>query len=106
MKYCMNCHLLTEDARCPICNSKDLRSPESDEYCFLLERELLWAQALEDLFRDNEIPFVTRESMGAGLTTKLGLAIERKRFYVPYGYYEAAKELEKEFFSAEFVFED
>ena len=106
MKYCMNCHLLTEDTHCPVCSCQELVQPEHDDYCFLLERDLLWAQALEDLFRDNGIPFVTREALGAGLTSKIGLAMERKRFYVPYGYYRAAKELEEEFFSAEFVFED
>ena len=104
--YCERCNRLVYKEKCPDCGRKDLRMPGPDDFCFLAEKEPLWAQALEDLFRDNEIPFVTRESMGAGLTTKLGLAIERKRFYVPYGYYEAAKELEKEFFSAEFVFED
>ena len=104
--YCSNCNLLTEDSRCPVCNSQYLREPKYDDYCFLLEKELLWARALEDLFRDNGIPFVTREVLGAGLTSKIGLAMERKRFYVPYGFYRAAKELEEEFFSSEFVFEE
>jgi len=104
--YCPNCFLLVNDKKCPVCGSKNLREPVSDDYCFLVEKELIWASALEDLLNDNGIPFVTRNVLGAGLAAKIGPAMERKRFFVPYAHYSTAKALEEDFFSGEFEFEE
>lgn len=104
--YCPNCYVLTSDARCPICGSGTVGEPNSDDYCFLVEKELIWATALEDLLTDHEIPFVTRNALGAGLAAKIGSAMERKRFFVPYEHYSTAIALVSDFFSAEFSFDE
>ena len=100
--YCENCALLTQADRCPICSSRNLRVPLAGDYCFLTEKELLWSNAMEELLRDNGIACVTRNTLGAGLTTKLGAMQEQIRFYVPYLKLKQAKLLEEEFFSAKF----
>ncbi len=104
--YCPNCCLLDVDKKCPACGTKHLRMPASGDYCFLTEKELIWAAALEDLLQDNGIPFVTKNALGAGLAANLGSAMERKRFFVPYAHYTAARVLEEDFFSGEFEFDE
>lgn len=100
--YCETCNLLTDTASCPDCGSRALRVPLAGDYCFLTEKELLWSPALEELLRDNGIPCVTKNVLGAGLTSKIGTMQERSRFYVPYLKLRPAKALEEEFFSAKF----
>lgn len=99
--YCPNCNVLTNDSRCTVCGSKSVREPRADDYCFLTEKELIWAGALEDILNQNDIPYVTKNVLGAGLAAKMGPALERTRFYVPYAHFQTAQELEQEFFSAD-----
>lgn len=99
--YCPHCNVLVKSPRCPICGSKNLRAPSPDDYCYLAEKEQIWAGALSHIFSQNNIPFVTKSVLGAGLSAKIGPALERIRFYVPYAHYKAAKDLEREFFSAD-----
>lgn len=100
--YCERCHMLTDQNACPGCGSRHLRIPMMSDYCFLTEKQLLWSAAMEELLRDNEIPFVTDHALGAGLTSKLGAMQERIRFYVPFLKLKQARLLEKEFFSQTF----
>lgn len=104
--YCERCNLLTGHDSCPGCGSRHLRLPLMGDYCFLTEKELIWSAAMEELLRDNEIPFVTRNALGAGLTVKLGVMQERVRFYVPFLKLKKAKTLEEEFFSEKFEADD
>ena len=97
--YCPHCHILTVNTRCPICLTKDVREPREDDYCFLTEKEKLWAPTLEDILRQNDSPFIEQSVLGAGLTARLGLSFERVRVYVPYACYEKARELAHGFFS-------
>lgn len=99
--YCPNCNLLVKDPKCPICGSRQIRQPRSDDYCYLVEKESIWAGALSDLLTQNDIPFFTKNVLGAGLAAKMGQGAERTRFYVPYAHYENARALEQEFFSAD-----
>lgn len=101
--YCPNCNVLFQDTRCPFCGSKNVREPMINDYCYLAEKDQIWAGALSDILLQNDIPFVTKNVLGAGLAAKMGPALERVRFYVPYSHYETAKSLEREFFSAEFT---
>lgn len=96
--YCPNCNVLLEGSRCAICGSREVRDPRPEDFCYLTEKELIWANALEDIFKDHSIPYVTKNTMGAGLTAKMGHAMERMRFYVPYSCYGEARQLEAEFF--------
>ena len=104
--YCPNCNILTNEEKCPVCKGAYLRDPDPEDYCFLVEKELIWASSLEDLLKDNGIPCVTRNVLGAGLAAKIGSAMERKRFFVPYSHYSTAKELAEEFFTSDFLFEE
>lgn len=98
--FCSRCNLLVSAPNCAVCGSRKLREPRGDDYCYLTEKDAIWAGALSGLLRQNEIPFVTKEVLGAGLAAKIGPALERTRFYVPYACYPAARELEHEFFAA------
>lgn len=100
--YCPNCNVLFQDTRCPLCDSKNIREPMANDYCYLTEKDQIWSGALSDILAQNNIPFVTKNVLGAGLAAKMGPALERIRFYVPYSHYENAQTLEHEFFSAEF----
>ena len=102
MQYCEHCGLLTHDRVCPGCGNRNLRVPLAGDYCFLTEKELLWSNVMEELLRDNDIPCITKNTLGAGLTSKIGTMQESIRFYVPYLKLKPARELEEQFFSAEF----
>ena len=104
--YCENCHILFDGKRCTVCGSKNVWEPEPGDYCCFTEKELVWADALEDLLKQNGVPYVAEYARGAWLSANLGQAWERKRFYVPYAYYETARALEQDFFSSEFSFEE
>ena len=97
--YCPHCHILTVNTRCPVCLTREVREPRAEDYCFLAEKEKLWAPTLADVLRQNDIPFVTESVLGAGLSARLGSSFERMRFYVPYEHYDKARELERGFFS-------
>ncbi len=97
--YCPHCNVLTDAAKCPVCGGRDLREPLGEDYCYLTEKETIWAGALSDLLTQNGIPYVTKNRLGGGLAAKMGPAMERVRFYVPYARYQDARELEQEFFS-------
>ena len=99
--YCPNCHVLVHGTRCVICDKKWLEPVKDEDYCFLTEKEILWAGVLEDCLRQNAIPYLTQNVMGAGLTAKVGAMMESVKFFVRYAYYEKAKLLNEELFSAD-----
>lgn len=101
MNYCPNCNVLLSGNRCTICGTREVRLPHGEDYCYLTEKETIWAKALGDILTENRIPFATKNTLGAGLAAKMGPAMERVSFYVPYAHYENAKILEREFFSAD-----
>lgn len=98
--YCPSCNLLTNSSSCPSCGSQKVRIPLREDYCRLGEMDVIWKDALADILRQNGIPFVTRSVLGAGLAARIGPALEKIRFYVPYAYLEIAKTLQQGFFSA------
>ena len=97
--YCENCCILFSENRCPVCGSKKVRMPEPDDYCFLTEKEMIWAGMLEDVLKQNGIPFFTKQMLGAGLALKIGPMSERCRFYVPYSHFREADELVEALFA-------
>ena len=99
-RYCSNCHILVKAARCPVCGKRWLDVPRPEDYCFLTERPYVWAGLLEDALRQNEIPYLTENTMGAGLTSKIGNMLESVRFYVPYACLGQAEALMEELFTA------
>ena len=65
----------------------------------LTEKEMLWAGMLEDVLKQNDIPFFTKQILGAGLALKIGPMSERCRFYVPYSHFQEADELVESLFA-------
>lgn len=100
--YCPHCNLIVHTQKCPVCGSNNMCEPQANDYCYLTEKDTIWAGAMSDLLKQNNIPFISKNLLGAGLAARMGPALERTRFYVPYSYYSLAQELEKEFFSADF----
>lgn len=100
-RYCPNCHILVRSTRCPRCDKRWLEEPGYNDYCFLTDREVIWAGVFEDCLRLNGIPYLTENTIGAGLAAKIGTTVGSVRFYVRYGYFHRAQALEEELFSAE-----
>lgn len=97
-RYCPNCHILVRNTRCPVCDKRWLDEPKADDYCYLTEKDSVWAGVLEDCLRQNSIPYLTKNTLGAGMTSKIGSMFETVKFYVRYAYYQQAKELVEELF--------
>lgn len=104
--FCPHCNLIVKASQCPVCGSKNIREPQQGDYCYLTEKDTIWSGALSDILSQNEIPFVTKNMLGAGLAAKIGPALERARFYVPYSHYQLAQDLDKEFFSSDLSGDD
>lgn len=101
--YCPNCNILTDQFKCPVCGSQHTRAPMPDDYCLLSEKQTVWADSFSEILTQNGIPFVTKNLLGTGLAAKMGPALERVRFYVPFSHYQNARELENAFFHAAFA---
>ena len=97
--YCENCCILFAENRCPVCGNKKVRIPEPDDYCFLTEKEMIWAGMLEDVLKQNGIPYFTKQMLGAGLALKIGPMSERCRFYVPYSHFQESDDLVEAMFA-------
>lgn len=82
--YCEKCCRIFEDDRCPHCKRSKVRPPEQNDPCFLTEENYVTSTILEDLLKQNNIPFLKKDVMGAGMAIKVGPMLERSRFYVPF----------------------
>ena len=91
--YCEKCSLLSEGDRCPACGSRKVRPPKDDDYCYLTEKDAMWSGMLEDIFRQEGIPCMTRPVLGAGFAMKVGPLSEKSRFYIPFSHLQKAREL-------------
>lgn len=96
MLYCPTCKFLIDNSRCPLCGTAS-RSVKNEDFCFLAEKDSIWAGSLEELLTQNQIPFVSKHLLGDGLAARIGPAQERICFYVPYSFYTQAQELCCEF---------
>ena len=99
--FCPRCSAITDEKRCPSCGNKALREAESFDYCYLTEKDPMWAGMLSDLLRQSGIQFITKDEFGAAMAAKFGRQMERTRFYVPFEHFEEAKALVAEFFRPE-----
>ena len=99
--YCEKCSRIIEADRCPVCKSKRVREPEAKDPCFLTEQDYLSSGILEDLLKQNGIPYLKKDVMGAGLAIKVGPMLERSRFYVPFEQLESARAVAEEVFPEE-----
>ena len=97
--YCKSCKLPFEGERCPVCGRKSKWEIKPDDVCFLVEKEQIWSGMLADVLKQENIPYVTKNVLGAGLAIKVGYMNERVRFYVMYQHLEKAREITEELFS-------
>ena len=82
--YCEKCCRIIEGDRCPVCKSRKVREPEPKDLCLLTEQDYISSGILEDVLKQNGIPFLKKEVMGAGLAIKVGPMLDRSRFYVSF----------------------
>jgi hypothetical protein len=98
--YCEKCNRIFEANRCPVCNSGKVREPEAKDPCYLTEQDYVSSGILEDLLKQNNIPYLKKDVMGAGMAIKVGPMLERSRFYVPFEQLRCAAVLTENLFSA------
>lgn len=91
--YCERCYRLTEEEVCPECGKRSLRPVREDDPCFVVSTGQIWADMVGDVLNQNEIPFLKQGRMGAGMAMLTGLPLETYSLYVPYTYFEQAKEI-------------
>ena len=70
-----------------------IREIRDDDLCLLTERDMIWSEVTEDFLRQNDIPFLVKGRMGAGLAINVGPMFEKNRYYVPYAYLEKARDV-------------
>lgn len=90
MYFCDKCNSLHETSACPDCHSRDLRAPEPGDFCFLTEREVMWADMLRAALADVDIESAYRPVFGAAMSVSMGKALERHQLFVPYECYDEA----------------
>lgn len=98
--YCERCGIVFDENRCPVCGNQNVRLPKPGDLCFLTEQKVVWAGMLEDVLKQNDIPYLTKNVLGAGLALKIGPMLERVRFYIPYLHLQKANDIVDELFSA------
>jgi hypothetical protein len=98
--YCERCSRIVEEERCPVCGGRKLREPGPKDPCFVTEQDFISSGILEDVLKQNGIPFLIKNVLGAGLAIKVGPMLDRSRFYVPYERLEEARTVAEELFSA------
>ena len=71
---------------------------EMNGYEFLVEKEAMWAEMLEQVLKDNDVDFVSVPVYGAGMVLRGGV-MERHKIYVPKEKLALADQLLNELFS-------
>lgn len=97
--YCADCRLMTQEESCPLCGSKNLREVRLDDPCFLVRKEAIWAGMLEEVLKENGIPYSAESDVGYAFSLKTGGHHEEFLFYVNYADYDRARALVNELFS-------
>lgn len=92
--YCPKCRAVFSLAisECPNCDSK-LRKPSSNDPVYLLTVNMAGTMVLSPLLTDQGIPFVLKGNSNAGGLLGSANTIAQYSYEVPYGAYQAAKEL-------------
>ena len=91
--YCEKCKRIFDGERCPTCRKGRVQQVKPEDPCYLTEKSSPWNGMLEDVLRQNGIPFMTGGRLGAGLATYTGSILEVTRFYVRWSDLERAGEI-------------
>ena len=97
--YCEKCCRIIDTAPCPVCGGKKVREPEPLDPCFVTELDYVSACMLEDVFGQNDIPFLKKNVLGAGLAIRVGPMLDRSRFYVAWQHLDRARAVVEELFT-------
>lgn len=90
--YCESCcRIIEETNRCPHCRGKKIRDPEPKDPCFLTELNYVNSSILEDVLKQEGIPYLRKDLLGAGLAIRVGPVLDWGRFFVSYENLEKAK---------------
>ena len=84
-------------------NAANVRHPYPDDLCFLIEKNYVMAGMLGDILTQNNISFMIKNVLGAGMALKVGPMAERVRVYIPYKYYQSAKDIADTLFAGHAV---
>ena len=82
--YCEKCCRIIEGDRCPVCRSRRVREEKPGDICLLTELDYVSSGILEDVLKQDGIPYLRKDVMGAGMAIKVGPMLDRGRFYVMY----------------------
>jgi hypothetical protein len=93
MRYCKKCKLLCSGEECEGCGNNKLCDPKENDTVYLITKDVIWSGAIEDILTKNDIPYLKQGLLGAGVTSKVGYAMENYQFFVPFGAYNKSKEL-------------
>ncbi|MBQ2957733.1 MAG: DUF2007 domain-containing protein [Clostridia bacterium] len=96
--YCAKCQRIIPIRSCPECGSLRVREAAADDVCYLTEQIQIWAEMLEDVLRQNGIPFMVRRTLGAGLSMSVGAMLECHRIFVPFAELDRALSIVAELF--------
>ena len=97
--YCEKCKRIFEEEKCPVCRHSRVRNPEPGDLCFLTEQDYVSSGILEDVLKQDGIPYLRKAVMGAGMAVKVGPMLDRGRFYVMYEKLPDARAVVEELFT-------
>lgn len=98
MNYCPKCHHVFHDDKCPNCHNRKIRTVQEDDYCFLIEKQLIWVDMIKQRLNENDIIYQCIGDKGAALAIKAGPYLENFDFYVMYRDLPKARKVVKEMF--------
>lgn len=102
MLYCKKCMLMTDEKKCPMCNTKKLTELNDKEPVYLITKEMIWSDTISNVLEEHNIPYLKHGNLGPALSITLGYGVEYYKFYVPYCEYETALQLMHDIFPSDF----
>lgn len=90
--YCEKCNMLNKQNYCLICGKRNLRNPENNDFCFLVELKSMIGEMFGGILKVENIPF-SAIPYGNGARVYSALKLENLKIFVPYEFFNKAKEL-------------
>lgn len=91
-RYCENCYTDCEDNFCSVCGTKKIRAVNAEDFCLLLEAGATYCESIIAMFEEENLPYSTMP-YGSGVESKLGLPLSNYRLFVPYAYFDRARNI-------------
>ena len=90
MYFCEKCHTLMRDNYCVNCGKKNLQEVKEEDFCFFAQLAADDAKYFEENLQAQNIPVALIGSGGVNWRTRTS---GQFKVYIPYGYFEMAKEI-------------